>query len=69
VTKPFQILHGGYQIIYKNGKESQVFGSAAKKKQFKKEDRRGHRSGSRKLGLEVAELPKLIRHGLTTVRD
>jgi hypothetical protein len=68
VTKPFQILHGGYQIIYKNGKESQVFGSAPKKKHFKKEDRRGHRSGARKEGLEVADLPKLVRHGLTTVR-
>src|SRR5439155_11660301 len=27
VTKPFQILSGGYQIIFKNGKWSQVFGS------------------------------------------
>src|SRR4051812_26864945 len=27
VKKPFQILAGGYQIVYKNGKWSQVFGS------------------------------------------
>jgi hypothetical protein len=47
VNKPFQILSGGYQIIFKNGKESQVFGSAAKKKRFAREDRRGHRSKSR----------------------
>ena len=47
VTKPFQILSGGYQIIFKNGKWSQVFGSAAKKKAFAKEDRRGHRSEER----------------------
>jgi hypothetical protein len=48
VTKPFQILSGGYQIVFKNGKWSQVYGSAAKKKAFAKEDRRGHRSEERK---------------------
>jgi hypothetical protein len=47
VTKPFQLLSGGYQIIFKNGKWSQVFGSAAKKKSFAREDRRGHRSEQR----------------------
>ncbi len=44
VTKPFQILKGGYQIVWRNGKVSQIFGSAAKRKRFAKEDRRGHRS-------------------------
>jgi hypothetical protein len=44
VTKPFQLLKGGYQIIFKNGKETQVFGSKAKARRFAKEDRRGHRS-------------------------
>ena len=48
VNKPFQILSGGYQIIFKNGKWTQVFGSASKKKRFAKEDRRGHRSEERK---------------------
>ncbi len=48
VNKPFQILSGGYQIIFKNGQWSQVFGSAAKKKRFAKEDRRQHRSEQRK---------------------
>jgi len=48
VTKPFQILSGGYQIIFKNGKWTQIYGSAAKKKAFAKEDRRGHRSEERK---------------------
>src|SRR5215475_9643489 len=48
VTKPFQILSGGYQIVFKNGKWSQVFGSVAKKKAFAQEDRRGHRSEERK---------------------
>jgi hypothetical protein len=47
VKKPFQILSGGYQIIFKNGKWSQVFGSVAKKKAFAREDRRGHRSEQR----------------------
>jgi hypothetical protein len=44
VSKPFQILKGGYQILFKNGKETQIYGSKAKAKSFRKEDRRGHRS-------------------------
>lgn len=47
VKRPFQILAGGYQIIFKNGKWSQVFGSATKKKSFAREDRRGHRGEQR----------------------
>jgi len=47
VGKPFQLLKGGYQIVFKNGKETQIFGSKAKAKRFAKEDRRGHRSGYR----------------------
>jgi hypothetical protein len=50
VNKPFQILSGGYQIIFKDGKWSQVFGSIQKEKSFAKEDRRGHRSETRKTG-------------------
>jgi hypothetical protein len=53
VKRPFQILKGGYQIIFKNGKWSQIFGSPAKKKQFAKEDRRGHRSEQRKQNRRV----------------
>jgi hypothetical protein len=61
VTKPFQILKGGYQIIMKNGKETQVFGSKAKEKRFNEEDRRGHRSQTRrKKKMEKADL-KVIR--------
>ncbi|HEY6865580.1 MAG TPA: hypothetical protein VI319_16935 [Burkholderiales bacterium] len=48
VTKPFQILKGGYQIIFKSGKWSQTYGSAAKAKAFAREDRRQHRSELRK---------------------
>lgn len=44
VTKPFEILSGGYQIILKNGKWTQVFGSAEKAERFSQEDRRYHRS-------------------------
>jgi hypothetical protein len=47
VIKPFQILAGGYQIIFKNGKWSQL-GSKAKKRALAREDRRGHRSETRK---------------------
>ena len=44
VNRPFQLLKGGYQIIFKKGKETQIFGSKAKAKRFAREDRRGHRS-------------------------
>lgn len=47
VDRPFQILSGGYQIVFKDGKWSQVFGSETKKRAFAKEDRRGHRSEAR----------------------
>jgi hypothetical protein len=67
VTKPFQILAGGYQIIFKNNRESQVFGSSAKTKRFGKEDRRGHRSETREEGeLKRADMQRLLRHKLTT---
>lgn len=47
VTQPFQILSGGYQIVFKDGNWSQVFGSEAKKQAFAREDRREHRSEQR----------------------
>jgi hypothetical protein len=47
VAKPFQILKGGYQIVFKNGKWTQITASAAKKKALAREDRRGHRSETR----------------------
>ena len=49
VKRPFQILSGGYQIIFKSGKWGQILGSATKEKSFAREDRRGHRSEVRKL--------------------
>jgi hypothetical protein len=62
VGKPFQILNGGYQIIFRKGKESQVFGSKAKEKRFSKEDRRGHRSESRAVAMTNATCRKVRRH-------
>ena len=47
VKKPFEILAGGYQIIFENGKWKQIFASETKAKHFSKEDRRGHRSEMR----------------------
>jgi hypothetical protein len=65
VTKPFQILSGGYQIIFKNGKWSQIFGSAAKKKRFAREDRRGHRGEQRAakklVPASTTEIARLVR--------
>jgi hypothetical protein len=65
VTKPFEILGGGYQIVFKNGKWTQIFASARKKKAFAKEDRRGHRSEMRsQRTLNEADVKMLERHGL-----
>ena len=44
LERPFQLLPGGYQILYKNGKWSQIYGSKAKARRFAAEDRRQHRS-------------------------
>jgi len=63
VDRPFQILAGGYQIIFKDGKWSQVFGSAAKKRRFAREDRRGHRSEARGRTLRVTTPGQLARRG------
>lgn len=48
LTKPFSMTKGGYMIVKKKGKVTEVFGSKAKEKRFAKEDRRGHRSEYRK---------------------
>jgi len=47
VTAPFEILSGGYQLIFKDGEWQSVFGSDAKRDRFAKEDRRLHRSEAR----------------------
>jgi hypothetical protein len=48
LTKPFSMTKGGYMILKKKGKVSQVYGSKAKEKRFAHEDRTGHRSEYRK---------------------
>ncbi len=48
VTKPFQILAGGYSLVRKGTSVTQIFGSVAKQKRFAREDRRQHRSEYRK---------------------
>jgi hypothetical protein len=58
VEKPFEILSGGYQLIFKNGKWSQVFGSIEKQRLFEKEDRRQHRSELRGQQLERTKRKK-----------
>lgn len=65
VKTPFEILSGGYQIVFKNGKWSEIFASAKKKQAFAREDRRGHRSEARpRKPLRRPEVEKLARHGL-----
>ena len=61
VKRPFQILPGGYQIVFKNGKWTQVFGSASKRKRFLREDRRGHRSEQRAAKTLIRASEKQIR--------
>ncbi|MGA9040505.1 MAG: hypothetical protein WB421_08220 [Terriglobales bacterium] len=61
VNQPFQVLSGGYQIIFQNGKWTQVTGSSDKEKAFAKEDRRGHRSGERGRALERADPAEIKR--------
>jgi hypothetical protein len=64
VTRPFQILKGGYQIVFKNGKWSQIFASVQKERSFQREDRRGHRSETikrRNEGVKGNRVGKLIR--------
>jgi hypothetical protein len=60
VKRPFEILKGGYQIIFKGGKWSQVFASKAKEKSFEKEDRLGHRSEQRQLAKLCPAKPREI---------
>jgi hypothetical protein len=47
VKKPFEILAGGYQIIFRDGEWTEIFASSATAKRFALDDRRGHRSESR----------------------
>jgi hypothetical protein len=44
VTRPFQVLPGGYAKARKGGKVQTIYGSKAKQRRFLKEDRRQHRT-------------------------
>jgi hypothetical protein len=48
LKKPFTLSKGGYAILKKKGKVTNIFGSKAKERRFAKEDRYGHRSKYRK---------------------
>ena len=64
LTKPFSMTKGGYMIVKKNGKVSNVFGSKAKEKRFALEDRVGHRSEYRNpKGKRIKPLRRRSSHG------
>lgn len=65
LKKPFSMSKGGYTIIKKKGKVSEVFASRAKEKDFDKEDRRGHRSEFRKSRGLMIPSKKEARKNLT----
>ncbi len=44
ITRPFQVLRGGFALVRARGKKTIEFGSAAKERDFRTEDRRYHRS-------------------------
>jgi len=68
IGRPFQLLNGGYQIVFNGRQWTQVFGSDAKAKKFAKEDRRGHRSEQRKKQTEMAAIARNpLLDGLETV--
>ena len=66
VRRPFEILPGGYQIIFQDGHWGQVFGSASKGQRFSREDRRGHRSEARKerelMRASTSEIARIQSH-------
>ncbi len=53
VSRPFEILAGGYSIVRRGGKITQIFGSESKRERFEEEDRRGHRSDYRHPGVQL----------------
>jgi hypothetical protein len=69
VEAPFQILEGGYQIIFRQGQWVQVFGSAAKARAFAREDRIGHRSETRRVYQRFRSVPPAGRHLLSVYPD
>ena len=56
VSRPFQILSGGYSLVRKGTTVTQIYGSEAKQKRFRREDRRMHRGEYRKTMLKDSRL-------------
>jgi len=44
LTRPFELRKGGYSLVRKSDKITQIFGSREKERRFDREDRRLHRS-------------------------
>ena len=59
VTQPFEILDGGYQIIFKDGQWTQMFSSTTTAKRFALEDHRGCRLEARGRKLRRASQRKV----------
>lgn len=59
VRRPFGMLAGGYQQIFKRGRWTEITGSTEKQKRFAREDRRGHRTTQRPRRLLVCSEPDL----------
>jgi hypothetical protein len=68
VKRPFQILAGGYQIIFRNGKWSDVTGSRGKARAFRSERREWHRSAIRKCIAAGGRLERSLRPRSPTMR-
>jgi hypothetical protein len=67
ISKPFQVLPGGYSIIQKGGTVSNIYGSPAKKARFLREDRRGHRSAYRCPGITLRKRSRAVGADLRRV--
>ena len=63
LKNPFSMTKGGYMIIKKRGKVSEVFGSKAKERRFANEDRWDHRSEYRKSNGKLIKLRKKRKAG------
>jgi hypothetical protein len=68
VKKPFEILPGGYQIIFKEGEWSQIFGPAAKNRRVPREDARREARGRRLRCTSVAKIARALHGSRRTTR-
>lgn len=64
LKKPFAMTKGGYVIIKKKGKVTEVFGSKAKEERFARECRLGHRSEYRKPDGRRIKKKRIRRQGM-----